>query len=222
MNYKSKWITIVYMKNFFKHLRVVIKHKNLVLIHSYKLGILHLGLVHDLSKFSRKEFLPSVKYFSGNYSPIVNERRNEGLYSSIFTHHTNHNKHHYEYWISEFKGDFILTKIPFKYSLEYVADMIAASKTYLKDKYKKDEPLKFFLARYDHYLMHSMNKEFIKTLLTIYSQSGFKNLKKKRTKKIYDELSKKYPFNEYIHCYSLNSSFKKEDITPEFIEKTLK
>ena len=113
MNYKDKWITIVYMKNFFKHLRVVIKHKNLVLIHSYKLGILHLGLVHDLSKFSRKEFLPSVKYFSGNYSPIVNERRNEGLYSSIFTHHTNHNKHHYEYWISEFKGDKELIK---KYS----------------------------------------------------------------------------------------------------------
>ena len=209
MNYKDKWITIVYMKNFCKHLRVVIKHKNLVLIHSYKLGILHLGLVHDLSKFSTKEFLPSVKYFSGNYSPIVNERRNEGLYSSIFTHHTNHNKHHYEYWISEFKGDFILTKIPFKYSLE-------------KDKYKRDEPLKFFLARYDHYLMHSMNKEFIKTLLTIYSQSGFKNLKKKQTKIIYDELLKKYPFNEYIHCYSLNNSFKKEDITPEFIEKTLK
>lgn len=222
MNCKDKWITIVYMKNFFKHLHVVIKHKNLVLIHSCKLGILHLGLVHDLSKFSRKEFLPSVKYFSGNYSPIVNERRNEGLYSSIFTHHTNHNKHHYEYWISEFKGDFILTKIPFKYSLEYVADMIAASKTYLKDKYKKDEPLKFFLTRYDHYLMHTMNKEFIKTLLTIYSQSGFKNLKKKETKKIYDKLSKKYPFNEYIHCYSLNNSFKKEDITPEFVEKTLK
>lgn len=70
--------------------------------------------------------------------------------------------------------------------------------------------------------MHSMNKEFIKTLLTIYSQSGFKNLKKKQTKIIYDELSKEYPFNEYIHCYSLNNSFKKEDITPEFVTKTLK
>ena len=208
------------MKNFFKHLGVILKHKHLVLLHTYKLGILHLGLVHDLSKFSRYEFKDSAKYFSGAFSPIVNQRRNEGLYSSIFTHHTNHNKHHYEYWISEFKGDFVLTKIPYKYSLEYVADMIAASKTYLKDKFKKDEPLKFFLARYNHYLMHSMNKEFIKELLTIYAQSGFKNLKKKNTKKIYEELTKKYPNNEYIRCFSLNNKFIKEEVTPEFINKT--
>ncbi len=197
------------------------RHKKLVLIHTFKLGIPLLGINHDFSKFSKSEFIPSVKYFSGKFSPIVNERKNEGLYSSVFTHHTNHNKHHYEYWISEFKGDFILTKIPYKYSLEYVADMIAASKTYLKDRYKKDEPLKFFLARYDHYLMHSMNKEFIKELLTIYSNSGFKNLKKKDTKKLYESLSKKYPYNEYIRCFSLNNSFVKEDVTPEFTEETL-
>ena len=83
--------------------------------------------------------------------------------------------------------------------------LLAASKTYLKDKFKKDEPLKFFLARYDHYLMHSMNKEFIKELLTIYAESSFKNLKKKNTKKIYEELTKKYPNNEYIRCFSLNN-----------------
>ena len=209
------------MKNSIKHLNVVFKHKYLVFIHTIKLGIPLLGLKHDLSKFSKSEFIPSVKYFSGKFSPIVNERKNEGLYSSIFTHHTNHNKHHYEYWISEFKGDFVLTKIPYKYSLEYVADMIAASKTYLKDRYKKDEPLKFFLARYDHYLMHSMNKEFIKELLTIYSESGFKNLKKKDTKKLYESLSKKHLYNEYIRCFSLNNSFVKEDVTPKFTEETL-
>ena len=39
------------MKNFFKHLGVILKHKHLVLLHTYKLGILHLGLIHDLSKF---------------------------------------------------------------------------------------------------------------------------------------------------------------------------
>ena len=209
------------MKKFLKHLHIVLRHKKLVLIHTFKLGIPLLGINHDFSKFSKSEFIPSVKYFSGNYSPIINERRNEGLYSTIFTHHSNHNKHHYEYWISEFKGDFILTKIPFKYSLEYVADMIAASKTYLKDKYKKDEPLKFFLSRYEHYLMHSMNKEFIKELLTIYSLYGFKKLKKKDTKKLYDNISNKYPYNEYIRCYSLNNSFVKEDVTPEFTKKTL-
>ena len=106
--------------------------------------------------------------------------------------------------------------------VEYVADTIAASKTYLKKNFKRDEPLKFFLARYNHYLMHSMNKEFIKTLLEKYALNGFKALKKKDTKALYEKLNKEYKYNEYIRCYSLNNSFKKEDISPEFIEETLK
>ena len=66
------------MKNFFKHLNVVFKHKYLVFIHTVKLGIPLLGLKHDLSKFSKKEFVQSIKYFSGKFSPIVNERKNKG------------------------------------------------------------------------------------------------------------------------------------------------
>lgn len=206
------------MIKLFKHLHTVFKHKYLVFIHTCHCGIPLQGLVHDLTKFTPTEFLPSVKYYNGHFSPIVNERKNEGLYSRVFTHHTNHNKHHYEYWVSEFNGDFVLAKIPYKYSVEYVCDMIAASKTYLGKNYKTDEPLKFFVSRYDHYLMHSMNKEFIKTLLEEYSESGFKGLKKKYTKKLYHELSEKYKYNEYIRCYSLNKAFVKEDITPEFID----
>ncbi len=210
------------MKNFFKHLKVVFNHRYLVFANTCKLGIPLRGIVHDLSKFTHLEFSKSAKYYEGNFSPILNERKDNGLYSDVFTHHTNHNKHHFEYWISEFKGDFILKKIPYKYSLEYVADTIAASKTYLKKNFKRDEPLKFFLARYNHYLMHSMNKEFIKTLLEKYALNGFKALNKKDTKALYEKLNKEYKYNEYIRCYSLNNSFKKEDITPEFIEDTLK
>ena len=97
--------------------------------------------------------------------------------------------------------------------------MIAASKTYLGKDYKKDEPLKFFLSRSDHYLMHSATKEFIKILLTRYAENDFKALKKKETKKIYENISKKFPFNEYSRCYSLNNEFKKEEINQEFMEK---
>ena len=207
------------MKNFFKHLHTVLKHKYLVFIHACKCGIPLQGLLHDLSKFTPSEFNKSVKYYNGHFSPIVNERKNEGMYSSVFTHHTNHNKHHYEYWISEFNGDFVLPIIPYKYSIEYVCDMIAASKTYLGKDYNANEPLKFFLSRCDHYLMHSMNKKFIYLLLKEYSLNGFKALKKRKTQELYNSLKKEYPFNEYIHCYSLNNKFIKEDITDEFIKK---
>lgn len=195
------------------------KHKWLVMVHSFKCGIPLRGILHDLSKLSLSEFLPSAKYYNGHYSPIVNERKNEGLYSSVFTHHTNRNKHHFEYWISEYKGDFVLKAMPYKYALEYVCDMIAASKTYLGKEYKKDEPLKFFLSRYDHYLMHSATKEFVKILLEKYAQNDFKALKKKTTKKIYENISKKFPFNEYVRCYSLNNIFKIEEINQEFLNK---
>lgn len=189
------------------------------MVHSFKCGIPLRGILHDLSKLSLSEFLPSAKYYNGHYSPIVNERKNEGLYSSVFTHHTNRNKHHFEYWISEYKGDFVLKAMPYKYALEYVCDMIAASKTYLGKEYKKDEPLKFFLSRYDHYLMHSATKEFVKILLEKYAQNDFKALKKKTTKKIYENISKKFPFNEYVRCYSLNNIFKIEEINQEFLNK---
>lgn len=195
------------------------KHKWLAMVHTFKCGIPLRGILHDLSKFSPSEFISSAKYYNGHYSPIVNERKNEGLYSSVFTHHTNRNKHHFEYWISEYKGDFVLKAMPYKYALEYVCDMIAASKTYLGKEYKKDEPLKFFLSRYDHYLMHSSTKEFVKILLEKYAQNDFKGLKKKTTKKIYENISKKFPFNEYVRCYSLNNSFKIEEINQEFLNK---
>ena len=207
------------MKNFFRHFKTVMTHKWYVFTNMCKCGFFFRGLVHDTSKFSPKEYFISVKNYNGHYSPIVNERRNNGLYSDAFTHHTNHNKHHYEYWISEYNGDFVLTKMQYRYSIEYICDMIAASKTYLGKNYKKDEPLKFFNSRYNHYLMHSMNKEFAKILLEEYSKVGFKALKKKKTKKLYKEISARYPYNEYIRCYSLNNGFVRGNITPEFIEK---
>ena len=80
--------------HFFKHLKVVLKHKHYVLINSFHLGIPLQGIVHDLSKFSFSEFIPSAKYYNGHYSPIVNDKtlsskefiesRNEFLINKVF------------------------------------------------------------------------------------------------------------------------------------------
>ena len=66
------------MKNFFKHLKVVTKHRYLVFKHCVKCGLFFRGLVHDLSKFSWVEFSESVKYFKGTGSPISKCREENG------------------------------------------------------------------------------------------------------------------------------------------------
>lgn len=205
--------------HFLKHFHTVNKHRFHVFINACKVGIPLQGLKHDLSKYTFKEFINSAKYYNGHYSPIANERISEGLYSTIFNHHTNLNKHHYEYYVDFYKGDIVLIKMPFKYSLEYVIDMISASQTYLGKKFKKDEPLKFFEKYENTTLMHSMSMEYIKKLLSIFSQKGFKGIKKKYSKKLYLEIYSKYPNTELIKCYSLNNKFERILLSKENIEK---
>ena len=52
--------------NFFKrligHLKTVFRHKKEVAKICFKFGLYWQGIIHDLSKFSPTEFIPSVKY----------------------------------------------------------------------------------------------------------------------------------------------------------------
>ena len=82
-------------KNFFKHLKVVTKHRFLVFKYSCKVGIPFLGLIHDLSKYSYKEFSISEKNYTGYQSPLLTERRNNGMFSECLVHHTNKKKHNF-------------------------------------------------------------------------------------------------------------------------------
>lgn len=180
------------IKNTFGHFRNVFHHKHLVLIYSFKVGIPLQGIKHDLSKFRFSELLPSIKYYSGNVTPCIKERKDNDMYSSIAVTHTNRNKHHFEYWIDIYKGNLLLRKIPFKYLLEYIIDGISASKTYNKKSYTTSIPLSYFNERKDHYLMHPASKEFVVECYKLYEQSGFKLLKKKRLKELYISVNSKY------------------------------
>ena len=100
----------------------------------------------DMSKYSPAEFWVGCRYFQGNRSPNNAEREEKG-YSSAWLHHKGRNKHHYEYWIDYgLEGEPMLTgmKMPKKYVVEMLMDRIAASKTYLGDKYTDKEPLQYY------------------------------------------------------------------------------
>lgn len=186
------------MKNFIKHLKIINSHRFKVMKFCFKAGIPMNGLKHDLSKYSKAEFSPSRKYFQGTSSPIVEERKNNYGYSDISIHHTNKNKHHYEYWVDTYKGQLLIKPMPFKYNLEYCLDMISASMTYHKKDYKRDFVLNFFIEREGTYLMHPASKEFVIYCLTEYAKNDFKNIKAKKLKPIYDEIIKKYDHTYFI------------------------
>ena len=177
---------------FFKHLGVVLKHKHNVLKYATKLGIFWTGLVHDLTKFSPTEFNRSVKYFHGKKSPTIVERKEHDNFSYICVAHTGRNKHHWQYWVDYTREDIVVNCIPFKHALEYVADVLSASKVYNPKDFTLMVAYDYFKEHSQTYLMHPATKEFILWCIKEANDHGFKAVKKNITKVKYEELRSKY------------------------------
>ncbi|MCQ2772125.1 MAG: DUF5662 family protein [Bacilli bacterium] len=182
----------------FKHIGTIIKHRHRVIRNGRHLGIWFHCWFHDLSKYSHVEFHNSAINYVGTSSPVFEQRKHNGYVSTICLHHTGRNKHHWEYWADFFKGNIVMKTMPYKYALEYVADMLSASKTYDPKGFKGDSALRYFQARKDHYYATTATKEFIEWCLTQYSESKWKNLKKKITKKKYLEITSRLPDTEVL------------------------
>jgi hypothetical protein len=198
------------MQHPFKHLKVVTKHRLLVFLNGCHLGIGFHCLFHDLSKFSKTEFGTSCKYYLGYASPVYNERIHNGYYSTICKHHTARNKHHWEYYVDFFKGNMVIKTMPYKYALEYVADVISASKTYHPKEFSNDKPYDYFVSKIPYYFLTRATKEFLLWCFENYKDSGFKSLKKKDTKVKYNEIISK---NSNTEIYKINLT--KTDIQNE-------
>ena len=156
------------LQRFWGHLRTVTRHRHKVIVHCAHAGILWQGLRHDLSKYSPTEFWQGVRYYTGKHSPNEDERRSCG-YSIAWMHHKGRNLHHWEYW-TDFSMEtrtYVSMPMPRKYLAEMICDRMAASKTYLGEKYTDASPLE--------YLMHgkardAMNKETEQTLRMFLTQ----------------------------------------------------
>ncbi|HKL73020.1 MAG TPA: DUF5662 family protein [Candidatus Onthovivens sp.] len=185
------------MKKFFQHFILVTRHRHRVMRNAAHLGIFFHSLGHDLSKYSKEEFLRSYKYYSGNESPIFKERFDNDLYSRIANHHCSKNKHHYEYYIDFYKGNVLTRNIPYCNALEMVADMISASQVYLKNDFNREYVLRYFQSRQEGYIMTDGSYEFLEECFKTYVESGFEFLKRKHTKRMYQQIMSKYPPVKY-------------------------
>lgn len=193
---------------FFKHLKVVIKHKHFVFLNACKMGIPWTGLIHDLSKFTPTEFLLSARYYLGDESPTIKEREFCDGFSYVCAHHTGRNKHHWQYWIDYDGKNMVINRIPYKNSVEYVCDIMAASRVYHPKNFKMQVVYDYFTRNMNRYLMHPATKEFIVKCLTLAMESGFKKLKKKHTRVLYQKVSSKYPNTILIPIGEINDKLK--------------
>lgn len=137
------------IKRFFGHTKTVMKHKIEVAKICFKFGLYWQGIVHDMSKFSPTEFIPSVKYYSGTRSPIEAEKEDKG-YSMAWLHHKSKNKHHFWYWVDyDMNQVQAPVRIPLKYVYELLADTIAAGKVYSSNagkEWKQSDPYEYYKA----------------------------------------------------------------------------
>lgn len=161
--------------NIYYHFKTITEHRHMVIRHCFMAGIPIQGLFHDLSKYSPREFIYGVLYYTGTCSPNVGERDDIG-YSNAWMHHQGRNRHHFEYWNdynSEFKRK-MPVKMPLRYVVEMFCDRVAASKIYLGDDYSDQAPFYYFEKNRDTYDMHPETLEFLGSLLHMLKEKGEK------------------------------------------------
>ena len=174
------------ISNLFRHIALVIRHKNKVLVHCARCGMLFRGLVHDLSKFSPSELFESARFYQGNRSPIGVCRRATGV-SYAWLHHKGRNKHHIEYWLDP---DCAVTPLmPYKYAVECVCDKLAATKTYAGKNYDKSMAMAHWLRYGNKVDGNPKTMAFIERVFTDLAEHGEKYiLNKKYMKKTFKEI----------------------------------
>lgn len=155
-----------------KHFRTVCRHRWIVFRLMCRCGYPWQGFMHDLSKLSPVEFLPSARFFQGDKSPIEAEKAKVG-YSAAWLHHKGHNPHHWEYWVDFGKaGEPIPARIPYRYVIEMICDYVAAGMVYSKKKWTPGEPLAYFDRVRAGRHFHPETEDLLEAYLRVIREEG--------------------------------------------------
>ena len=165
------------IKNLFKHLSLVLRHKWLVFIYCTKLGMPFRGLKHDLSKFTPAEFIESIKYYDGRVSPITKCKKING-YSKAWLHHKGRNKHHPEYWV-DLQAPNQTPMIPYKYVAEMICDKLSANQIYNGQDWTKNSQIEYWKIEK---IKIKLNKNIEEMLTEVFEQVAEKGIKPVLTK----------------------------------------
>lgn len=161
------------LKKAIQHFILITRHRFIVFKLCVRAGIPWRGFVHDLSKYSPTEFIESVKFYQGNYSPISKARKELGC-SKAWLHHKGRNKHHFEYWY-DFWTEEKAAIIPYQYTVEMICDHIAASMVYNGEQYRDCDPYEYMMS---HSKNSYMNEKIYHMTMCVYKQLAEEGLRK--------------------------------------------
>ena len=129
-----------------RYLKSQMRHKWFVFVECCRLGIPHLGIIHDLSKFLPSEWLGYARYFYGNYLPLAeipgdwkyrvwSKEDVAAQFDVAWLHHQHRNKHHWQRWLltldsARSDGKLIALPMPPRYRREMLADWRGAGRAY--------------------------------------------------------------------------------------------
>lgn len=176
------------MKNkAFKHFKLITTHKAYVFRNCVKAGLIWRGIKHDMSKYSPIEFLESVRYFTGDKSPIDNCKKAKG-WSKAWMHHKGRNTHHYEYWQDNFDHGGVPLQMPYEDALEMVCDYIAAGQAYMKKDFTYQGEYDWWLNKKSHGIaMHPNTLKFVDIMMkTMRNENNNDCLRSARAKYYYE------------------------------------
>ncbi len=156
-----------------KHFVTITHHRHKVIAHCKRAGILWQGLCHDLSKYSPTEFFKGARFYAGDHSPNVEERKAKG-YSEAWLHHKGRNRHHFEYWTdySAEKRKVVPIKMPLRYVAEMFCDRVAASKIYKGKAYKDSDPIEYFEGGRENRFIDPETSDMLEKLLRMLAEEG--------------------------------------------------
>ena len=158
-----------------KHFLVITRHRHKVLGHCARAGILWRGLMHDMSKYSPSEFIPSAKHFVGTRSPNELEREANG-HSLAWMHHKGRNRHHFEYWTDYNPRTKAVeaVKMPLVFVIEMFCDRVGACKIYRGKDYTDASGYEYFIRGRARDRMHKDTAALLEELLVMLKERGEK------------------------------------------------
>lgn len=147
-----------------RYLKSLLLHKWYVILAGLRIGgipILRL-IFHDISKFSRREFLAYAQKYGTDSKPQSDQEEIELKFAYAWLHHESRNPHHWSYWIPR-SGHYANQPLPMpkSYVREMVADWHAANRAY-RGSWDSANWLKNNLLQMK---LHPTTRQYVNTIL---------------------------------------------------------
>jgi len=152
------------------------------MIECFKSGLIWQGLVHDLSKFTPKEFFPYARFFYDKDGELNKDTKQKYGYCKplstgdrdfdlAWKHHLENNKHHWQWWTKvDENGNTKILPMQEPYITEMICDWVGAGKAQGHLSPKNDQYLNvknWYMVNTDHLIFAKETRKAIEERIGI-------------------------------------------------------